>query len=147
MVSKKEVKIKYNAVKAITGKFPNGTAAMMTLLTAVAPPLDLAAYCALTPDEQVVWEERGDELNKSMCYLMNLKNKHAKKDLRLAYSQGNMTAYPPDIKAMARYLSTQYLNNKPANQYNGKKGDKNKADDQKSEDTTCMGREKREAMN
>ena len=83
---KEEVKIKYDSVKAITGKFPNETAAMMTLLTAVAPPLDLAAYCALTPDEQVVWEERGDELNKSMCYLMNLKNKHAKKDLRLAYS-------------------------------------------------------------
>ena len=35
---------------------------------------------------------------------MNSKNKHAKKDLRLAYSQENMTAYPPNIEAIARYL-------------------------------------------
>ena len=55
---------------------------------------------------------------------MTSKNKHAKKDLGLDYSQGNMTAYSPNIEAMARYLSTQYPNNKPANQRNGKKGDK-----------------------
>ena len=65
---------------------------------------------------------------------MNSKNKQAKKDLRLAYSQGNMTAYPPNIEAMAWYLSTQYPNNKPANQRNGKKGDKNKGNDPKSKD-------------
>ena len=35
---------------------------------------------------------------------------------------------------MARYLSTQYPNNKPANQHNSKKGDTNKGDDPKSED-------------
>ena len=29
---KEEVKIKYNAVKAVAGRFPNGIAAMMTLL-------------------------------------------------------------------------------------------------------------------
>ena len=34
---KEEVKIKYNAVKVITGKFSNGTAAMMVLLAAVVP--------------------------------------------------------------------------------------------------------------
>ena len=65
---------------------------------------------------------------------MNLKNKHAKKVLRLAYSQGNKTAYPPNIEGMARYLSTKYPNNKPTNQRNGKKGDTNKEDDPKSED-------------
>ena len=64
-----------------------------------------------------------------MLYLMNSKNKHAKKNLCLAYSQGNMTAYPPDIEGMARYLSTQYPNNKPANQHSGNKGDKSKGDD------------------
>ena len=69
-----------------------------------------------------------------MLYLMNSKNGHAKRDLRLAYSQGNMTAYPPTIKGMARHLSTQYPNNKPANQCNGKKGDKSKGDNPKSED-------------
>ena len=34
---------------------------------------------------------------------------------------------------MARYLLTQYPNNKPANQHNGKKGDKNKGNDPKPE--------------
>ena len=65
---------------------------------------------------------------------MNSKNKHAKKDICLAYSQRNMTAYPLNIEAMARYLLTKYLNNKPLNQRNGKKGDTNKGDGQKSKD-------------
>ena len=64
---------------------------------------------------------------------MKSKNKHAKKDLHLAYSQGNMTAYPPNIKAMDRYLSTKYPNNKSTNQHNGKKGDK-EGDEPKSKD-------------
>ena len=66
-----------------------------------------------------------------MTYLMNSKNKNAKKDLRLAYSQGNNTAYPPDIEVAARYLSTQYPNNKPTNQRGGNKGNKRKGDDPK----------------
>ena len=57
---------------------------------------------------------------------MNSKNENAKKDLHLAYSQGNITAYPSDFESMAKYLSTQYVNNKPANQRGGKKGDKRK---------------------
>ena len=65
---------------------------------------------------------------------MNLKNKISKKDLRLAYSQGINIAYLPNIEAMARYLSTQYPNNKPTNQRRGKKGDKKKGDDSKYED-------------
>ena len=81
-----------------------------------------------------MWEQRADALNQSIPYLMNWKNENAKKDLRLAYSQGNNIAYPSDIKSMARYLSTQYANNKPANQRGGKKGDKRKGDDSKSED-------------
>ena len=65
-----------------------------------------------------------------MIYLMNLKNKHAKKDLRLAYSQENLTAYPFTINEKARYLLTQYPNNKSTNQRNGKKGgSKNSRDD------------------
>ena len=65
---------------------------------------------------------------------MNSKNKIAKKDLRLVYSKENNTAYPPNIEAMARYLSTQYTNNKPAHQRGGKKRDKKKDDDSKPED-------------
>ena len=65
---------------------------------------------------------------------MNSKNGTAKKDLRLAYSQGNSTTYPTNIKIIVRYLSTQYPNNKPANQPGGKKDDKKKGDESKSED-------------
>ena len=63
---KEEVKIKYDSVKAIARKFPNEIAAMMTLLAAEAVPLDWAAYCTLTPDKQLAWEERGDVLTKAM---------------------------------------------------------------------------------
>ena len=79
---KKEVKIKYNALKVIASKFPNGTAAMIALLVAAAPAIDWARYCGLTPAKQLVWEERGDELNKAMLYLMNSKNQHVKKGIR-----------------------------------------------------------------
>ena len=67
----------------------------MTLVAAAAQPLNWAVYCALTPDEQLICEERGYELNKSMLYLINLKDKHAKKNLRLAYSKGNLGLIHP----------------------------------------------------
>ena len=55
-----------------------------------------------------------------MIYLIKSKNEIAKKDLRLAYSQGNYTVYPADIKAAAWYVSTQYPNNKPGTQQKNK---------------------------
>ena len=65
---------------------------------------------------------------------MNLKNENAKKDVHLAYFQGNNTVYLCDIESIAKYLSTEYPNNKPTNQRGGKKGDKRKGNDSKSED-------------
>ena len=107
----------------------------MELLSNAQPvALDWAGYCALPEANQLVWERKADALNQPMLYLMNSKNKNAKKDLRLVYSQGNNTAYPSNIKSMARYLSTQYTNSKSANQHEDKKGDKRKGDDSKSED-------------
>ena len=81
-----------------------------------------------------MWESRADALNQVMFYFINSKNESAKKGLCLAYSQGNNTAYPTDIKLAARYLSTQYPNNKPTNKRGGNKGNKRKGDDPKSED-------------
>ena len=69
-----------------------------------------------------------------MFLLMNSENKTAKKNLYLAYSHGNSTTFPINIKVMVRYLSTQYSNNKPPNQRRSKKGDKKKGDELKSED-------------
>ena len=93
-------------MKAIAGNFPNEIAVTIVLLAVETIPLDWVSYCVLTPDKQLAWEERGNKMNKTMLYLMNSKNKYAKKDLCLAHSQGNMTAYSPNIEAMARYLST-----------------------------------------
>ena len=92
LMATKKKKIKYDFVMAIVRKFPNGTAVMMALLTAAVPALDWAGYCVLTPNKQLAWEERDDKLTKAILYLINLKNKQAKKDLHLAYSRGTMTA-------------------------------------------------------
>ena len=111
---KEVVKIKYDAIKVVAGKFSNGTAVMMALLEAEPIPLTWANYCAMPPADKL-WEERGGKLNKTILFLMNSKNNNAKKDLRLAYSQGNMTAYPSIIEGMAIYLLTQYPNKNSSN--------------------------------
>ena len=131
---KEQVKIKFEATKAIVGRFSNGTAALTHLLSKAKTPLDWNDYCSLPEEERLLWKQRADALNQSMIYLMNSKNKNAEKDLRLTYSQGNYTAYPANIKAAARYLSTQYPNNKPSNQRGSNKENKRKGDDLKSED-------------
>ena len=53
---------------------------------------------------------------------MNSKKDNAKKDLCLAYSQGNKTAYSLSIEAMARYMSTQYPSKNPSHHCKGKRG-------------------------
>ena len=65
---KEEVKIKYNTVKAVARRFPNGTAAMMEFLKAERPALDWVSYCVVPPADQLVWEERGNNLNKAMLF-------------------------------------------------------------------------------
>ena len=66
-----------------------------------------------------------------MIFIINSKNKIAKNDLQLAYSQVNHTTYSTNIETAARYLTTQYLNIKSGNQ---QKYRQKKADDPKSED-------------
>ena len=66
---------------------------------------------------------------------MNPKNNNVKKNLRLAYSQGNKAAYPLNLESMARYLSSMY-SIKSANNPSDKQGDKNgkKGGEPRSED-------------
>ena len=99
---KEKFKIKYNTIKAVVGRLPNGTGEIFALLETETVPLTWVDYCAIPPVDQLVWEERENELNRTILYLMNLKNNNAKKNLCLAYSKGNMTAYPTIIKRMAR---------------------------------------------
>ena len=103
-VSKKNLKIKYNAVLAVVGKFPNRTGPMMELLKAETPPVNWAGYCAMDVTDQVIWEERGDASTKVILLLLNSENDNAKKDLCLSYSQGKKSAYSTTAEAMVRYL-------------------------------------------
>ena len=101
-----ELKIKYDAVLAVVGKFPNCTGPWLELLAVEVPPLDWAAYCVMDVAVQETWEVKGDASTKAMLLLMNSKNDNVKKDLRLLYSQGIKSAYLVTAEAMARYLST-----------------------------------------
>ena len=88
-----------------------------------------------------MWEGRGDASTKAMILLLNFKNNNAKRDLCLLHSQGNKSAYPPTVKEMARYRSTQYPNKTIGHQHdkkedkNGKKGNGSKPED-KDNNTT-----------
>ena len=55
---KELVKIKFEATKAIVGKFSNGIAALMHLLSNAETPLDWDAYCALPAEGRLAWEQR-----------------------------------------------------------------------------------------
>ena len=101
---KEELKIKFISVSAITRRFPGGTGMLEDLLKVETPLQDWDYYCGLTAPAQLVWEEKAEALNKAMPLLLNSKNDNAKKDLCLAYSQGNKTAYPFNLESMARYL-------------------------------------------
>ena len=131
---KDQVKIKYEATKTIVGRFLNGTAVVTYLLSKAEIALNFDNFCALQEEERLVWEQRANALNQSIIYIMNSKNENAEKDSNLAYSQGNYIVYPLNIEAVARYLSTQYPNNKPSNQRESNKGNKSRGDDPKSED-------------
>ena len=86
-----------------------------------------------------------DAQNKALLLLMNPKNNNAKKDLRLAYAQGNRSAYLVTVESMARFLSLQYniktLNNTcdKNRDKNGKKGDKTKSEDKDNSNIGTVG--------
>ena len=51
---KVEVKIKYDAIKAIAGNFPTRTVVMMALLKQNLPALTWVNYCAMVPVDQFI---------------------------------------------------------------------------------------------
>ena len=83
-----------------------GTGQIMELLKAKPIASTSANYCAICVTDHNNWGEKYDASTKAMLLLLNYKNDNTKKDLRLAYSQGNESAYSPTAKTMARYLST-----------------------------------------
>ena len=132
---KEEPNIKNSAAFAITRRFLDGIGLLEELLKTESPPLDWGAYCALGAPPRIEWEDEAEALNKAMLLLLNLKNNNAKKDLCLAYSQGNKTAFPLNLESMARYMLSMYSIKSTNNAYD-KRGDKNgkKGDEFKSED-------------
>ena len=92
----------------------------------------------MTAAAQLVWEEKVDDLAKAMLLLIYWKNISAKKDIYLAFAQGNHSACPQTVEKMARFLLSQYWNKNinPNNNLWDKNGDKNgkKGDEAKSED-------------
>ena len=56
---KEELKIKYNAVLAVVGKFPNRTDPMIELLKTETPILDWNNYYGMNVTDQAIWEEMG----------------------------------------------------------------------------------------
>ena len=54
---KEQVKIKYEATKAIVGRFPNRTATLMPLLINTEPALDSDDYCALPAETRRIWAQ------------------------------------------------------------------------------------------
>ena len=109
---KKELKVKYEATKAISGKFPFGTAILEHVLvhdpTNGAATNTLATFYKMTPDVQAPWERLYDDLALAMLFLNNSRNDEAKKELRRSYANGNPSAYQITLEKMARLLSSQY---------------------------------------
>ena len=77
----------------------------------------------MTYTDQLIWEDKADTQTKAIIFLLNLYNKIAKKDLHLAFAQGNHSAYQETIESMTKFLLLQY-NIKAVNIPRNKKGDK-----------------------
>ena len=80
-----ELKVKYEATKAICGKFPFGTEILVYVMvhfTGEAATNTFATFCTLTPLDQSKWERIYDDLVLAMLFLNNLRNEEAKKELR-----------------------------------------------------------------
>ena len=117
-VFKEEIKTKYQATLAMTGRFPNGTKFMEDALALneeddgtgkmVPKPLTIENYFAMPASQQRKWEKLGDDLNIAMIFLNNSRNENMKRDLRVAYSHGNKECYPRNVEALARLQATQY---------------------------------------
>jgi hypothetical protein len=130
---KKELKTKYEATKAICGKFPFGTAILEHVLvhnpTNGAATNTLAKFYGMTADLQAPWERLYDDLALAMLFLNNSRNEEAKKELRRSYANGNASAYQITLEKMARLLSSQYPMTKGQNKkppYKNNDGNKTK---------------------
>ena len=118
------------------------------------PTITWDNYRAMIPEYHLAWKKQADKLGIAMLLLMHLKKKGAKKDLRLAYTQGSHSAYPTKMEKMPRFISSQCKNknidpnNNPCDKKgdkNGRKGDETKLEDKDNNNTCAAGAHIREA--
>ena len=110
---KKELRIKYEAMKAICGNFPFGTETLVFVMKNFAAAggnqnATLDDFYSMGPKERAKWERINDDLVLAMLFLNNSRNDEAKTQLRRSFANGNKSAYQVTLEKMARLLSSQY---------------------------------------
>ena len=98
---KKELKVKYEAIKAICGKFPFGTGILIFAIqnfTGGDPTHGWDDFCIMGADDQLKWERTYDNLVLAMLFLNNSRNEEGKKELRRSYANGNTSAYQTTLE-------------------------------------------------
>jgi len=108
---KKELKIKYDAMKAICGKFPFGTETLVFVMknfTGGNQNATLDDFYKMNARDQAKWERINDDIVLAMLFLNNSRNDVAKQELRRSFANGNKSAYQVTLEKMARLLSSQY---------------------------------------
>ena len=153
---KAELKTKFQAVLALSGRFPYGTCYMEEMLrrnvnNGTPSPLTINDYFSMGENEKAMWEKKGNDLTVAMLWLSNSRNENMKRELRLAYSQGNTDCYPTDPEKMARLAASQYIMSAPRNannkQRNGQNGDDpNNEGDGQSDPSKAGGSEPQETL-
>ena len=112
-VYKKELRTKYEAMKAVAGRLPFGTETLVFAMKHFIAAggnrnATLDSFFSMGPKERAKWERINDDLVLAMIFLNNSKNDDAKKDMRRSFANGNKSAYQVTLEKMARLLSSQY---------------------------------------
>lgn len=152
---KTELKTKFQALLASSGKFSFGTIYMEEMMKKnmdgqMPKPYTLSDYFKMSEEDQAMWEKKGNDLAISMMWLNQSINKNMKCELRLAYSQGNKDCYLTDPETMARHAATQYRMSAPrSGPRGGQRGDESspmKENDGNTDPSKMSGNELQETV-
>ena len=108
---KEQAKIKYEATKAIVGRFQNGTATLMHLLSNAEPALDWDDYCALPAARRLEWETKADTLTQGIIFITN-KRKRMTKNLTKRITQ-RLVPLGLTLRTVQQVKTTPLLAEKP----------------------------------
>ena len=100
------LKVKYISAKAVSGKFPIGTAALTTILEDKGETY--AGYCVMLEADQKERERLADLLTMAMLYIGGVRNKDMKKRLAEDYSTRKLKHPMKLADAHAIYTATYH---------------------------------------